>query len=202
MSNLTENQISILDAAIAEAKAKTKAPKSDDPTTSKDERKSEREAKRAQLAEERAERRAAREAKKAERESQKKMLPDTARLVTAEARLPQLSLTASDALAAVFGTNPSEADLAIITSHLQHGLRSRQTIRAATGTEIQEGQTVVIKVGEPRFVGKIGVVTKISRIRCHIQLEGREKPLYVFTSDVSPVEAETEIVVVATGTDG
>lgn len=199
MSNLTENQISILDAAIAEAKTKaTKTPKDANTATSKDERKSEREAKRAQLAEERAERRALREAKKAERESQKKMLPDTARLVTAEARLPQLTTTASDALAAVFGTNPSEADLAAIISHLQHGLRSRQTIRAATGTEIQEGQTVVIKVGEPRFVGKVGVVTKVSRIRCHVQLEGREKPLYVFTSDVSPVETE----VAATGTDG
>ena len=36
-----------------------------------------------------------------------------------------------------------------------------------------------------------GVVFKAQRIRCYVTLEGVSKPVYLFTSDVSPVAAES-----------
>lgn len=204
--NLTDDQINTIDAAIAKAKAR-KATGDGTPTSkprvTNEEKQAAKAAKQAAKEAAKVSKAVEKAAKKAEREAKKatkaNVLPGTARLASAEARLPTLSESASETLADIFRHNPGTEDLVSIIAHLQHSLRSRQTVAAALGTNVKEGQTVTLIAGEPRFVGKTGVVTKVSRIRCHVQLEGREKPIYVFTSDVE-VLAENQVE--ATGTDG
>jgi hypothetical protein len=201
---MSDNVINTIDAAIAKAKANlnTKEGKS---TRKEKLTPEQRAAKRATRDEnrvaEKAERKAARAAKKAAREAKKaargNILPGTARLATAEARLPALSQVTVSLLSTVNDAGLNETETVALIAHLQHSLRARQTVKAATGTDIVEGQTVKVVAGEVRFIGKVGTVTKVSRIRCHVAIEGRDKPLYLFTSDVVAVDE-----VAATGTDG
>lgn len=212
-SETSTTAISTIDAAIAKAKARkasgetvTRLPRKEKPTDEakaliKAEKDAAKEIAKAARDEHRALKKTARELKLAAKGD---ILPGTSRLNTAQAKLPELNDTTSETIANVFATNPSETDLVTIIAHLQHNLRARQTIKAAQGVALTVGQSVTLIAGEPRFIGQVGTVVKVSRLRCHIALEGREKCLYVFTSDVTPntVTEETTETVEATGTDG
>lgn len=108
-------------------------------------------------------------------------------------RLPALSqeaqLTVNDVAA-----NFSQEQVAAIAAHLAHFNRAQST-RRALGQKLAAGMQVTIVSGDPRFIGQTGVVVKAQRIRAYVQVDGVNKALYVFTSDVAPVFAESAIAV-------
>jgi hypothetical protein len=138
----------------------------------------------------------ARKADKAEKRASKKKTSGSAsgpvhmkKIATAAAKLPQLN---SDAQLAFndLTTNFSGAQLTTLALHLAHHNRTVSTQRAST-VQLKVGQSVCIAGGDHRFIGKVGVISKVQRIRCYVNIPGMEKPHYCFTSDVTRVvEAE------------
>lgn len=161
---------------------------------------SDKEAARAKREQERAEakakRDAEREAKKAAKEAARKPA-HMSKVQKAAEKLPQLNETA-EVLFTDITSNLSASQIAAIALHLQHFNRVKATERAMN-VKIEEGLEVEITGGDPRFIGKVGTVVKAGRLRCHVEVEGLDKNVYCFTSDVSPTEAALED---ATGTDG
>lgn len=172
------------------AAAPPKAPKATDEEklAKRAARKVEADAKAAVRAEARAERKAARALAKA--------TPHMKKIERAASRLPALT----DEARLVFNdvtVNFAAADVASIAAHLQHFNRVSATGRAVGATAPSVGASVTIVGGDPRYVGKTGVVTKAQRIRCYVEVEGAKKALYLFISDVQVAQSE-----VATGTNG
>lgn len=143
-----------------------------------------------------AKRDAEREAKKAEKAAAKKPA-HMSKVDKAAEKLPALSENASSVFNDAVANLPA-AQVAALALHLQHFNRVKATERAMTA-KIEEGLEVEIIGGDPRFIGKVGTVVKAGRLRCHVEVEGLDKNVYCFTSDVAPVAAEE---VEATGTDG
>ena len=79
--------------------------------------------------------------------------------------------------------NLTQSELATLAFHIQHFNRVKATERAL-GQKVVAGQNVQIIGGDPRFIGKSGTVFKAQRIRCYVTLDGVNKPIYLFTSDV------------------
>lgn len=133
--------------------------------------------------------RTARKADKAEKRATKVRVSADGRpvhmkkIATAAAKLPQLN---SDAQLAFndLTTNFSGGQLTALALHLAHHNRIVSTQRAAT-INLKVGRTVSIVGGDHRFIGKIGVISKVQRIRCYVTIPGMEKPYYCFTSDVT-----------------
>jgi hypothetical protein len=132
---------------------------------------------------------AARAAKTAERENNKKPA-HMSKVEKAAEKLAELSemakLIFNDAT-----TNLSAADLTTLAAHIQHFNRVKATQRAAE-TEVKVGVVVEIVSGDPRYIGKTGVVVKAQRIRCYVNIPGgNNRPVpgtdaegvYFFTSD-------------------
>lgn len=131
---------------------------------------------------------AARTAKLAERAASRQ--PAHMRKVEkAAAKLGNLS-EASQLIFNEATANLPGAELATLALHIQHHNRVSATSRALS-QKIEKDQTVTINGGDPRYIGRTGVVFKAQRIRCYVTLEGVSKPVYLFTSDVSPVAAES-----------
>lgn len=143
-----------------------------------------------------AKRDAEREAKKAEKVAAKKPA-HMSKVEKAAEKLPALNADAETVFSDAVANLPA-AQVAALALHLQHFNRVKATERAMTA-KIEEGLEVEIIGGDPRFIGKVGTVVKAGRLRCHVEVEGLDKNVYCFTSDVAPVAAEE---VEATGTDG
>ncbi len=86
-------------------------------------------------------------------------------------------------------TNLSATELATLALRIQHFNRVKATERALT-QKITVGQSVEIVGGDPRFIGKTGTIAKAQRIRCYVTVEGLNKPIYLFTSDVAVTTTE------------
>lgn len=200
---MSEDKISEIDKLIAAAKArkaakaalKTEGGEAAGAPADKAEAKAAR-------ASARAEAKVQRDAERAERKAAKAALKSgktahMSKVDKAAGRLPSLNESAqlilSDATA-----NLSAAQVAALALHLQHFNRVKATERALS-TKIEAGMKVTIVGGEARFIGQTGTVTKAQRIRCYVAVEGHEKPVYLFTSDVAVV-AVAEAA--ATGTEG
>lgn len=189
-------------AAKAAGGAKTAAP-SAKPAKATD---AEREAKKAQIE---ADRKARKEAKEAER-AEKLALAQANRkpahmskVEKAAERLPRLEGTAehlfTDATA-----NLSRDQVTALALHLQHFNRAQATERALTA-KLEVGANVRITGGDPRFIGLTGELSKVQRIRCYCTVPGLDRDVYLFTSDVEVLAAETEDseeAPEATGTEG
>jgi flagellar biosynthesis GTPase FlhF len=204
---LTDAKVTELDKALASVKARkaakqgttatstsekpAKAPKAaKEPSAPKrprltDEQKAEREAEKTRVRnEKKAARDAARATKKAERDAAKqpahmrKVMKAAEKLGTLD---EQSQLLFNEATA-----NLSAAELAKLANHIQHFNRVQATQRALSQS-IEEGMSVRIVGGDPRFIGQTGTVAKAQRIRCYVTVEGAKKPVYLFTSDVEPV---------------
>lgn len=175
----------------------------------------ERAARKEKLEAERAERKAARELKtaaaKAEREAEKaNHKPHMKKIETAASRLPALDETAqlilNEATASL-----SAAQLVALSAHIDLHNRIQATTRAVT-QKLEIGDQVRVVSGNARYLGRIGTISEAKRIRCFVDIEGVERPVYLFTSDVELVsvadeenvsdEATEEVAVEATGTDG
>jgi hypothetical protein len=145
----------------------------------------------AKVREEQAAKRAeARSAKLAERNATRKPA-HMKKVDKAAERLAPLSQAATVILNEVTHSLPA-VELQALAEHIQHFNRVKATERALAQS-LTEGQQVTIVGGAPRFIGKVGILAKVQRIRCYVQLEGMEKPVYLFTSDVSPVESAAPV---------
>lgn len=96
-------------------------------------------------------------------------------------------------------TNFTASQITALAAHLEHFNRVEATKRAAD-TKLEAGMTVKIVSGLPKYVGRTATVVKAQRIRCYVQVEGVDKDLYCFTSDVVPVEVTSDLA--DTGTEG
>lgn len=64
------------------------------------------------------------------------------------------------------------------------GVKASKTIAAA----LTVGARVRITGGDAKLFGKEGVITEARRVRIFVQLDGTEKSVYLFASDVAPLE--------------
>lgn len=206
-------KMSEIDKAIAAAKARQEARKASGGTaaaatktpakgvgkTPAKKDVSDKEAQKAQREKERAEakakRDAEREAKKAAKEAARKPA-HMSKVQKAAEKLPNMNDTAS-LMFSDATSNLGASQIGALALHLQHFNRVKATERALNA-KIEEGLEVEIIGGDPRFIGKTGTVVKAGRLRCHVEVEGLDKNVYCFTSDVAPVAEETK----ATGTEG
>ena len=210
--------LSKIDAAIAAAKARKAAreaalqeagPAPQDPVviepgdgsdaspsddlTGADKRPSTRAAKKAMILADREARKAAKAAQRQEKK-EAKVSPRTgpahmSKVDKAAAKLPSLI----DETKQLFGDITQQLDaeqIAALVLHLQHHNRVNATQRALTA-KVEAGTAVRIIGGDPKFIGRTGVVFKAQRIRCYVTVPGVNRPVYLFTSDVTPVEVET-----------
>lgn len=115
-------------------------------------------------------------------------------------RLPSLASEQLNNLFNEVTTNFSAAQVAALALHLQHFNRVKATERALS-QRIETGSNVRIVGGDPKYIGKTGVVSKAQRIRCYVEVPGVRKPVYLFTSDVE-LQASEAAPEVATGTEG
>ena len=132
---------------------------------------------------------AARAAKRAENAA-KRGTPHMKKVEKAIARLPQLGQRAQDMfneLTASFGN----ADIAALAAHLSMFNRLQSTKRAS-GVQVEVGQPVRIVGGEARFIGEVGTVSKVSRIRAHVVLAASGKTAYCFISDLEVVDSAAQ----------
>lgn len=133
----------------------------------------------------------ARLAKQEERSSNR--VPHMRKVEKAASLLPPLgnAQASFDEITSTF----SAAEISALAAHLQHFNRTKATERALT-QPVTQGSRVRIISGDRRFVGLTGEVTKAQRIRCYVAISGREKPVYLFTSDVELlVEEEQQVAV-------
>lgn len=157
-------------------------------------------AKLAALEAEKAARKASRETAKAEKAAAREAAKATKvpahmkKVEKAAAKLPRLNgesqLHVNDIVA-----NFSADQIAAIALHLQHHNRVAATARAAT-VKLENGDTVRIVGGDPKYIGMTGTIDRAQRIRCYVAVPGVRKPVYLFTSDVQRVEAAAEAVAV------
>lgn len=212
------DKMSKIDQMIAQAKADkakrapgekppkpAKQPKAADPEKAKEkaEKLAAREAKKAATLAAReakkSERATASAAKKAEKQAAReakaaaKQPAHLAKLAKAEAKLPALTPETIAFMSAASGL--SAVELQTAAEHLAFKARSMQTSSALT-TKIEQGDTVTIMTG--KHAGKVGTVSEAKRIRCFVTVPGVERPVYLFTSDVTKVGTET---VIADGTE-
>lgn len=83
----------------------------------------------------------------------------------------------------------TQAELQGLALHIQQFNRETATKRALE-VRLAEGQPVRIVGGDPRHVGKTGVLSKVQRIRAYVAVDGAaagSKPIYCFTSDCEPI---------------
>jgi hypothetical protein len=88
-------------------------------------------------------------------------------------------------------TNLTAAQITILAARFQHFNRVNATTMSLT-QHLEAGERVQVTGGDPRFIGVIGTLAKVQRIRCLVDVEGLARPLYLFTSDVTPVVEEAE----------
>ncbi len=149
----------------------------------------ERQAKKVEIENDRSRRRAER----AEKATQKQV--HMKKIDNARSKLPQLSGYSQTVFDELIVNLPAE-QLTALALHLQHYNRLKATQRAVS-TTIELGHEVKIIGGDPKFIGKIGTITEVRRIRCFVNVPGVKKPVYCFTSDVEVIPALAN-----TGTNG
>lgn len=149
-----------------------------------------------QKAQERAEAKAKRDEERASKKAAKEAnarVPHTLKVERARAKLPQLT----DRLEAVYNdvtVNYSAQEIAALSAHLTFFNREKSTELAAKSSYTPKaGDSVQITGGDPRYVGQIGTVAKAQRIRLYVQLDNGKKPVYLFVSDVAPVEGTQKV---------
>jgi len=134
-------------------------------------------------------READREARRAAKAAQVKGPVHMKKVDRAAARLPPLESEQARLLFNEITTNYSAAQVSAIALHLQHFNRQKATERAVS-QQLEVGARVRITSGDPRYIGVLGTVTMVRRIRCFVEVPNAKKPIYLFTSDVVREPAE------------
>jgi hypothetical protein len=170
-------------AAKAAARAEKKAARDAERASKKGELEIKRAAKKA-------EREAAKAAKLAERGNrqpswQRKIERLQAALPTATADLTALALTIAGF---------SDVDLTSALAYVEferrvRGIKATAEMRATEGQVLNVGDKVLIKNCNARkFIGQVGIVGLVRRIRAFVEVPGFDTKAYVFTSDVEVLE--------------
>jgi len=198
-----DTKMSELDKAIAAAKARkaqkaTGAPATATGSTEKVTKKND-----AEKAQKLAERKAAQERRATERAEKRAaalLLREASRkpahmskVEKAAAKLPGLTPEADLVFNDII-TNFGRAQVAALAAHLEFFNRKSATERALA-QKLEVGSVVRIVSGDPRYVGKTGVVSRAQRIRCYVEVDGLDKPCYLFTSDVEVIQSASDIEV-------
>lgn len=179
MTDELETKIENVDAQIAEAKA-NKAKRTPSPEVA---------ARRAQEAIDKEARKAERAAAKAKRDEERaNKKVHMAKVESAAKNLPTLSEEANEIFQAAIADLP-HAQVAALALHLNHFNRAMAT-EQATKLTLEVGTRVRINGGDMKFIGREGTVSKVQRIRCLVDVEGFNKPAYVFISEVELLDAE------------
>jgi len=207
MTDIDNNKLSKIDAAIAAAKARkaarealegneaapaTKANKV--PKITAEERAAKKEA----ILVERAVRQAAKAAERESKREQKQPRQKVAHMSKVEraaSKLPALQPNVLQGYNDII-TNFSADQISALALWLQHYNRVSATQKALTA-KVEIGDTVTIIGGDPKWFGKTGRIVEARRIRCFVEVEGANKPVYLFTSDVKLATPD-----VVTGTEG
>lgn len=195
----TTTNLDELDAAIASARDQKGQAHPADNKGRKRKTPEERDAERQLEATAREERKAEKERIKAEKLAAKNgaKAPHMSKVDRAASKLPRLSENAQQSFNELT-LNLSSVELSSLAAWLQHHNRINAT-ELALNAKVSEGQQVEIVGGDPRYVGMTGVVAKAQRIRCYVDVNmGSEtRQIYLFTSEVTPVEVEEEQVAAA-----
>ena len=81
-----------------------------------------------------------------------------------------------------------------LIEHLQFHTREVGLTKAmSSAAPINVGDKVEIIDGTPHYVGRVGIVIKSQRIRCYVQLDDVEKPVYLYTTDVKHYEEKEDV---------
>jgi hypothetical protein len=182
MENALENSVSVIDKAIAAAKARATAKGTNkiiDPQASKEDRL-------AALKIAKESRAADRQAKKAAKSAVRAAPVHMTKVEKAASKLPNLSNKAAEIFHSVT-TSFDAAQLTALALHLQHHNRVQATIKASTAQPLKVGQVVLITGGDPKYIGMRGALDRVQRIRCYVNIPGIKRPIYQFTSDVEVV---------------
>lgn len=110
-----------------------------------------------------------------------------AKVERAQSELPELSVDADEVFASALEL--SNGGLSNLIAHLQLELRRRAI--TATNDEIAPNfaigdEVTIVGSSNPKFLGKIGVVERVQRIRCYVKFDDREKADYFFKNDCQP----------------
>lgn len=145
-------------------------------------------------AEKKAERDAKRAAAKAEKLANQKPAHLT-KVQKAIEKLPKMNDVASNLFDYVLSpvNGASMSDVEVLVAHLEAHVRLIRTTQALE-RNLEPGTAVRIVGGNKRYMGKTGVVTKCQRIRCYVDVPGVDKEVYLFTSEVEPLEVEAESI--------
>jgi len=162
--------------------APVEKPSSNDKAAARAARETERAASAAKRKAEREERKASKVA-----EAASKKPAHMKKVERAASKLPALNDSAQLLFNEAVG-NFSADQLTAIALHLQHFNRVKATERAV-GQRVETGARVRIIGGDPKFIGREGVVELARRIRVFVNVPGFSKPAYCFTSDVEVLAA-------------
>lgn len=109
-----------------------------------------------------------------------------AKLNTAKGKLLPLTGDSQKYFDQLVSNLPTES-IETLSGHLSFHVREQRTKNAVNST-VKVGQPVKVTGGEDkRYVGQVGTVVKAQRIRCYVEVAGKQ--LYLFTSDVEPLAA-------------
>jgi len=86
-------------------------------------------------------------------------------------------------------TNFSAVQITAIALHLQHFNRVYAT-EHALNVKLEVGQAVTIVGGDPRFIGRVGTISRVQRIRAFVNVEELGREVYIFTSDCKVIVPE------------
>jgi hypothetical protein len=187
-------------AAIVAAEARDPAASEDKQTAPKaaaeKQPKVKDEATKAAAEEARAQRKAERDADREKRKAEKAAAAEgkkshMKKVERAASKLPALSSEAKSKLNEL-RLELSNVELTALSAHILHHVRATATV-AAAGKRPGVGAKVKIVGGDPKFVGMVGTVVDSRPLRCFVEVQGAKKPVYLFNSEVSMVDAdETE----------
>lgn len=115
--------------------------------------------------------------------------PHVKKLATAATKLPQLGMESQITFNDVTSRFQKE-QLSALALHIQHFNRVQAT-EQALNMKLKAGLQVRIIGGDAKYLGLVGTVSKAQRIRCFVEVPNRKSPVYLFTSDVEPVQSMT-----------
>lgn len=159
----------------------------------------ERAARKQQYEQERLARKQLKDAKRAERLATKQTgSTSSAKLEKARSLLTQLSPEAQAVYESVINNaSLQNIDVTAISQHLSFYVRERATLAALNDKSnqvLKVGTQVRIVGGDPRFVGEVGELTKVARIRGFVKSASFDNPIYVMLSDIVTVEEEQKVL--------
>lgn len=113
-------------------------------------------------------------------------------IVNSAARLPPIGHLAQG-IVALAVNNLDAKEVAALSMHLTHTCRESSITKSreagAEGTVNKGDHVKLVRVStvSASYEGMVGVVQKVSKVRCYVKVRGYARPLYVYMSEVEKV---------------